>query len=113
MTTNLDPTPYRCDRHGGRWGDDETCYTCVDERGVTRPLHDGSLCVYDPRPEFDVADNPILEAVSDFEFPADELASLDLDRGGDDRWFWLSQGATPEEIDHARTVLERIVEASA
>ncbi len=28
----------RCDRHGGRWGFDETCETCTDVRGEPVPL---------------------------------------------------------------------------
>lgn len=26
-----------CDRHGGPWGDDETCEACVDDDGAVRP----------------------------------------------------------------------------
>lgn len=88
--TNIDPKPW--EREGVR----------------SDFLRMQSGWVRSPRPEFDVGDNPILQAVSDFEFPADELASLDLARGGDDRWFWLSQGATAEQIEHARAVLELI-----
>jgi hypothetical protein len=29
-----------CDRHGGVWGDDETCARCTFENGTVRPLDD-------------------------------------------------------------------------
>ena len=32
------PSPI-CDRHGGAWGEDETCEQCTDEEGVPRATH--------------------------------------------------------------------------
>lgn len=32
------PSPI-CDRHGGAWGEDETCEQCTDEEGVPRAAH--------------------------------------------------------------------------
>ena len=35
-----DPRPNpTCDRHGGAWGEDETCEQCTDEEGVPRAAH--------------------------------------------------------------------------
>lgn len=33
-----DPSPI-CDRHGGPWGQDETCEKCTDEEGAPRTTH--------------------------------------------------------------------------
>lgn len=27
-----------CERHGGAWGDDETCERCTDDQGAVRPV---------------------------------------------------------------------------
>lgn len=111
--TNLDPEPYHCDRHGGRWGDDQTCYTCVDEHGDTRPTHDGSLCVYDPRPEFDVRNNPLLEIFADLVAHNDGAESLAVlaERFLGEHEHYVELSSVPER-QYAEEVLERIVAAS-
>ena len=95
MSANLDPKPWQSpDGYGFRYAEHFL------------PL------IWLPRPEFDVGDNPILvdlaERVAEGRDLATEAAMFDfaLDMQG------IRTTATPEQITHARTVLEAIVRES-
>jgi hypothetical protein len=87
-TVNHDPKPY------------STAANTPERRAATAT--DDGIEWYDPRPEFDVVDNPILAAFRKY-YPKDRPED----------WVWgIDNGhndpATPEQIDHARRVLERL-----
>lgn len=109
MITNLDPKPWRSDDiadYDGKW-----------LRGSERTLR---LSKYDPRPEFDVGDNPILRAFAENPTDAADLLAA-LGGPGPDFDYTLWESSSDEskwdasvtsddgQIAHARTVLEAIV----
>lgn len=92
MIANLDPRPYipRGNQESMRSAD---------------PSPFGNRMYYRPRPEFDVDDNPVLAFIAAQEEPY----RSDLLGSPDGLAFALYDvEATPEQIDHARTVLEAI-----
>lgn len=98
--TNLDPEPYVDDR-GNRYVEPVT-------------LRQTREMTYAPRPEFDVGDNPILEALAKDAAEYNTSISDEADiYAGYAEWGFDGIGdATPEQIDHARTVLELIAKAA-
>lgn len=104
MITNLDPKPWLVDEVPARYTDDEIKESARSDNPIL-----WQLARHDPRPEFDVGDNPILRGVVHDAEHSDDFAH-DLRSHAE---FWLSTPedweGTPEQIGHARTVLEAIV----
>lgn len=101
--TNLDPKPWIDAHHASRRRFSKQIM--VHREGGEEV---GRLA-YRPRPEFDVGDNPVLVAVAQ-SLDEDWLRWL-AEPESDDGFYVLNgryEPFTPEQIEHARTVLELI-----